>query len=249
MPWTCPLHQFTFHFFFSTRTWSDHRLDGPPQRMRLVSTERSAGAGSETSTDSGSGVARAQGMAEVRAASDMGSTYPAPREKPRIAYASCASYWLKIACAAHIFRGNGRITLLPRHPRELVGPNEDAPTITPCDVRGRIRIRAGWLARQRRRELLAKLPLVQKVQPHDHSAVGALIGKGKANGRGSGCPVNIQPHHVVRVASRPGCSWKAPTQMHASRCTPCSIESLRLSSTPRGLRDTASSRGRVRRAS
>jgi hypothetical protein len=125
---------------------------------------------------------------------------------------------------------HGGITLQPGHPGEFVRPAQDAAHIAQRHIRRIIGIRTGRIVRQYLAQLLAKLLLSQKVRPDDQPAVGGqpLIGEADPAGRRSVFRVNLEPHRLVRLLSRPGILFWFHHHKPAKRCSLFQAESFRL---------------------
>ena len=133
--------------------------------------------------------------------------------------------------------GHGRVGLQPRHARELVRAPKDAADITQRDIGGVVSVGTGGIVRQDVPQLLAETFLPEKVRPDNQAAVGgeALVGKADADGRRGVFGVNLEPHRLVRLLSRPGNLIWFHHRKPAKRCSPFQSESFRLRRPGRNL--------------
>lgn len=99
---------------------------------------------------------------------------------------------------------DGRVTLPPRHARELVRAAQNAAHITRRHVGRIIGMGTGGGGRQDGAQLVAEAFLMQEMRPHDHAPVSgqSLIGAGNANGRSGVFGVKVQAHRLVRLRLR-----------------------------------------------
>lgn len=99
---------------------------------------------------------------------------------------------------------DGRVTLPPRHARELVRAAQNAAHITRRHVGRIIGMGTGGGGRQDGAQLVAEAFLMQEMRPDDEAAVGgeALVGEADTDGRRGRFGVKVQAHRLVRLRLR-----------------------------------------------